>query len=122
MNGREPRAARQFPARDDGKPVAGFDQGTGRLAAMGVDVHSGKIRDELLVAILLDVKDQKTLLSLRLATVAPAPEEDPQFQRHVEAGQAVRRIELGAGKVVNPVTAFLDDVVQLFEPHLSPVV
>jgi hypothetical protein len=89
---------------------------------VGVDVHPGQVRDELLIAILLDVEDQQTLFPLSLAAIAPAAEEYSQFERHVESGQAVGAVELGPRQVVNAVTALDYDIVQLFQPHLPPVV
>lgn len=89
---------------------------------MGLDIGAGEIGDEALVAILLDIEDQRALSRLFLVAEAARAEEDAEFERHVEAGQAIDRIELGAREIVDAVPAFLDQAVELVDAGLAAIV
>ena len=64
MDADELGPARQFPPRDVGQPVAQFGDRAAGIAAMSVDVHARQIRDEALVAILLDVELAELMIAV----------------------------------------------------------
>lgn len=89
---------------------------------MGVDIDPGDVRDELLIAVFLDIKDQQALVMLSFIAVPLGPEEQPQLERHVEPRQAIVAIELGPTNVVYAVPAFLDQIVELVDASLAAIV
>lgn len=122
MDADELGPARQFSPRDVGQPIAQFGDRAVGIAAMGVDVHARQIRDEALVAILLDVEDQRALACLVLVAEVTRAEKDAEFERHVEAGKAVRRVQFGAREIVDTVSAVLNDRIELVDTGLAGVV
>jgi hypothetical protein len=116
------RPAGQLSAGDVGEPIACCHNGALRIASMGVDIDAGKIGYEPLIAERVDVENQRPLQLLDLASVSLGTEEQPQLQRHIEAGQPEDLIQLGPGKVVNAVPAVLDQAIELIHPHLAAVI
>jgi hypothetical protein len=114
--------AQELPPRHIGQPVAGLDKRGFGFCAMGVDVHAGEIRNKLLVSVLLGIKDEQPLLALAGRSIVFGAHEDAQLQRHVESRQVVDGIRFGARKVVNAVTTFLDEAVELLDSRLPAVI
>lgn len=122
MDAQDALAAWQFAPRNIAQPVARFEDRPVRIPAMRVDVHPRKIGNEALVSIGLDIENKEPFVLLRLAAIALGAKENTKFQRHVETGQAVCLVQFGAREIVNPVPAFGDDTIELFEPRLPAIV
>lgn len=117
-----PIRAGKFSTGHIRQPVPSFSQRIQRIAAVSVNIHAGKIGDEPLVAIPLNVQDKDPLRLLMLAAEALGTEKETELERHIEARQFVHRVELGPRKVMNAVAAFLDQAVNLIDPSLATVV
>ncbi|MFL6846639.1 MAG: hypothetical protein ACJ8ER_17370 [Allosphingosinicella sp.] len=89
---------------------------------MSVYVRPCEVRNELLIAIGLDVEDQDPFQLLHGPSIALGAQEDAQLERHVEARQPVGRVQLGAAEVVHAVATFGDDPEQFVEARLPAVV
>jgi len=87
-----------------------------------VNILTGKIGDKLPITISVDVQNQAHLLPLSIATEPLAPQEEPQFQRHVEARQVRSGVQLYCGEIVYAELAFLHDSLDFREPWLARVV
>lgn len=87
---------------------------------MCFDVLTGDVRHESLVAIGLDVQHEAALLRLRRVTEALGAEEQPEFQRHVEARQG-SRIQFCARNVVDAKRTVLDQLLDLRDPGAARV-
>lgn len=114
--------AHELPPRHIGQPMVGLDKGGFGFCTMGVDVHAGEIRNKLLVSVLLGVKDEQALLALAGRSIVFGAHKDAQLQRHVESRQVVDGIRFGTRKVVNAVTTFLDEAVELLDSRLPAVI
>ncbi|HYH80024.1 MAG TPA: hypothetical protein VEX86_09500 [Longimicrobium sp.] len=89
---------------------------------MSLDVLTCNVRAELLVPVPLGIQDQDAFLFLPPRPELARAKKKPQFKRHVEPGQSLGRVELGAGDVVDAVAAPTDDPVDLRDAHLTAVI
>lgn len=49
-------------------------------------------------------------------------DEHPQLQRHVESWQIIGSIELRPADIMNPISAFIYDAVELFDPRFAVII
>ena len=88
---------------------------------MGSDILSGDIGDEFLISVRLNIEDQTTLSLLDSVSQALCAEKHPEFQRHVEPRKMVCWVGIGPGKVVNAKSALFDNLKNLLDSNLAPV-
>ncbi len=93
-----------------------------RVAAVRSDIHPGEIGDEPLIAKRIDIEDQALLQLSRVIAKSFGAEIEAEFQRHIEARQAMDRVEFGPRQIVDSIAAFLDDAIELVYPGLAAVV
>jgi hypothetical protein len=67
-------------------------------------------------------RGQGALQFLNATAIASRAEEDAEFEGHVEPGQAVLRVEFGAGEVVDAISALVDQAIELLDARFPCVV
>jgi hypothetical protein len=104
------------------QPVADSPDQRSDRCMMGGDILTGNVGDEFLVAISIGVEDQAVLALLPSGAEPQRAQEHAEFERHVEARQAVRRVEFRARDVVDAEAAFRDDLRNAVDANLAGVV
>lgn len=92
-----------------------------RISVVRRNILSRDIRNELLIAMPLDIHDQKTLQFRTTATETGFAQRKAQLKRHVEPRQAVSCVEFGTADVVNAQVAVANESADLVEAHLGAV-
>ena len=93
-----------------------------RVVAMGGNIVTRNVRDELLVSVALPIEDQAVLLLVHTCSKVLCPKEDAQFEGHVEPRQAGIGIGLRAGYIVNAISAAFDQAQDFADPHLTRII
>jgi len=106
--------------------VSGADIKSGANAIVDsggvLDVLSGEVRHELLIAVREGVEDQAHFFLLASGAELLGCEKHAKFQGHVESRQPRRCVRLRAANVVDAVLTIGDDPSDLLEPHLACVI
>ncbi len=87
-----------------------------------MDVLPANVRNELLVAELLAIEDQKLLARLYTSTKFFRPEKQTQLKRHIESGKSRIRVWLGLRNIVNAVTTLTNNSNYFINSNLTAVV
>ena len=83
---------------------------------------TGDVRNEFLIPVLFDVEDQGELSTLFLAAEPFASKKEAQFERHIESGQVVYRVQTHFGDVMNSEPTLLNDALDLREEDFARVI
>src|SRR3954469_16096354 len=105
----------------DPQPVTDLAHEHLGIAFMSTDVVSRDIGQYALVAIALLLKDEALLVPKARGSVVPAPQIEPELERHVEARLVSWTEGLDPGDVVNAITARANEVADLVDPDMARV-
>src|SRR5260370_14928053 len=75
---------------------------------MRPDILTGDVGNELLVAVLIVIEDERPFLPLIFGSIPLAAKEESEFEGHVEARQSGHGIQRHSRKVVYAVAALFD--------------
>lgn len=89
---------------------------------MRVNIHAGQIGHKALIPVLLNIQHKRAFGFLCRTTKSLRPQEYPKFQRHIEPWQVIDLIQLSSGNIVNSEPAFMDNIVEFFNPGLRTVI
>jgi len=86
------------------------------------DILAGDVGNELSIAVLLAVQDQRSLVALVLRSESFAAEEKAKLQWHIEARQPSDSIQRNRGEIVYAVAALFDDPLDFRETNFAGIV
>jgi hypothetical protein len=111
---------RSFGSRPE--PVAYLSYAAFRVSSMRAYILTGYVGNECAISVRLAVENQRPLLTLIGRAEPLAPEEKPEFKRHIEARQSRGGVQRDRGEIVNSEPALLDNALDFGQSDLSGIV
>lgn len=93
-----------------------------KIVCMRLDVLACYIGYEALITIALQVENQTVLFFIMPGTIALRPEEDPQFERHIESWKRMLRIKFRARQIMDSVLALVNDAEDVINATLRAII
>jgi hypothetical protein len=104
------------------EPIANRRERQRDVIGMLANVLSGDVGAEHVIAVAIPVQNEANLPTVLSRPVPSRSQEEPEFQRHVEPGEAVPGVERRAGKIVYSEPAVPDNAKELVNSYLTAIV